>query len=295
MSRIISYQIFIEVVETGSLIQAADKLHYSPAAISKQLAKLEESLSVQLFHRSHKKLEITQAGKQFYPRCKAILADIAQAEDALLAEKEAVSGTLRITLSKALARSTIFDALSGFGRQHPKINFDICFSDQFEDLHHENIDFAFRLGKLNDHSHMIATPLMDTQLLACVSREYLSEHGQPKNFSGLGGMKLIVQTTLQQSHALKQFFKKEKVSLHEQDFHKCDDIEGVYQAVKSSMGIGLLLDVAMQGEIKSGEFKSVLSDRNLPRKKLYLMYKKSQWQTQTHRVFKQYMKNALSH
>lgn len=294
MSRIVSYQVFVAVVETGSLIQAAAKLHYSPAALSKQLSKLEESLNVQLFHRSHKKLDITQAGKQFYPKCKSILAAINQAEDELLAEHEAVAGTLCITLSKALARSNIFDALSSFAQQYPKVNFDIRFSDQFEDMHNENLDFAFRLGKLSDHSHMVAIPLMETQLVACATKEYLINNGTPKHFSDLRDAKLITQTSQQQSQALKSFFKKEKVSWQNINHHRCDDIEGVYQAVRSGMGIGLLLNVATQKELKSGEFKSVLSERNLPRKRMYLMYKKSQWQTQAQLVFKRYMKKALS-
>jgi len=290
----VSYQIFIEVVETGSLIKAAAKLHYSPAALSKQLAKLEESLSVQLFHRSHKKLEITQAGKQFYPKCKSILAAIIQAEDGLLAEHDAVAGTLCVTLSKALARSNIFDSLSNFTKLYPKINFDIRFSDQFEDLHNENLDFAFRLGKLNDHSHMVAIPLMDTQLVACATKEYLSINGTPNRLSELGNTKLITLTSQQQSEALKQFFKKEKLTFQGLNYHSCDDIEGVYQAVRSGMGIGMLLDISIEEELQSGEFQSVMSERNLPRKRLYLMYKKSQWQTQAQTAFKQFMKKALN-
>ena len=293
MSRIVSYQVFVEVVETGSLIQAAAKLHYSPAALSKQISKLEESLNVQLFHRSHKRLDITQAGRQFYPKCKSILAAINQAEDELLAEHEAVAGTLCVTLSKALARSNVFDALSSFAKQYPKINFDIRFSDQFEDMHNENLDFAFRLGKLTDHSHVVAIPLMDTQLVACATKEYLLNNGTPQSFSDLGNTKLITQTSQQQSQALKRFFKKEKLSWQNLDHHSCDDIEGVYQAVKSGMGIGMLLDIATHKELTSGEFKAVLCERNLPRKKLYLMYKKSQWQTQAQLAFKRYMKKAL--
>lgn len=285
---------FVEVVEAGSLIQAAAKLHYSPAALSKQLVKLEESLNVQLFHRSHKKLEITSAGKQFYPKCKNILAAIIQAEDELLVEHEAVAGTLCVTLSKALARSKIFDAFSTFTQQYPKINLDIRFSDHFEDLHNENLDFAFRLGKLNDHSHMVAMPLMDTQLMACATKEYLLKNGTPKRFSELGDTKLITQTSLQQSEALKQFLKKEKLTFQGLNHHSCDDIEGVYQAVRSGMGIGLLLDISVKQELQRGEFQSIMSERNLPRKRMYLMYKKSQWQTQAQITFKKFMKKALS-
>ena len=114
MSKLNQYQIFVTVVESGSIAQAALKLNYSAPAVSKQLSKLEQSLQVQLFHRSHKKLDITEAGKRFYPKCKNILLSISQAEDALLAEHDAVCGTIAITLSKALCRSIIFDLLASF-------------------------------------------------------------------------------------------------------------------------------------------------------------------------------------
>jgi len=143
MSKFTHYRVFVAIVETGSIIQASLKLNYSAPAVSKQLTKLEHSLQVQLFHRSHKKLEITEAGKRLYPKCKSILSSISQAEDELLAEHEAVSGTITITLSKALCSSRIFSVLSAFTVKYPQIQFDIRFSDHLEDLHNENIDFAF--------------------------------------------------------------------------------------------------------------------------------------------------------
>ena len=59
MSKLTHYRIFVAIVETGSIHQAALNLNYSAPAVSKQLSKLESSLQVQLFHRSHKKREIT--------------------------------------------------------------------------------------------------------------------------------------------------------------------------------------------------------------------------------------------
>ncbi len=103
MPKLGHYRIFAAIVETGSIAKAALKLNYSAPAVSKQLTKLEDNLRVKLFHRSHKSLEITEAGKRFYPRCKTILSSVAQAEDELLAEHDAVCGTIAITLSRALS------------------------------------------------------------------------------------------------------------------------------------------------------------------------------------------------
>jgi len=294
MSKLTNYQVFVAVVETGSILQAASKLNYSAPAVSKQLSKLEQNLKVQLFNRSHKKLEITEAGKRFYPRCKSILSSISQAEDELLAEDDAVNGTISITLSKALARSKIFDVLSAFTTKYPQVQFEISFSDNLEDLHDENLDFAFRLGKLQDSSHMIAIPLLETQLVACATPSYLEKHGMPKRFSDLGSGKLILMSPFISSEALRLFFNKEKIRVDSSMAHTCNDIEGVYQSVRASLGIGMLLNITVEQEMQDGTFTAILPERNLPRKRLYLLYKKSQWKTQKQIAFKDHIKSTLS-
>ena len=294
MASFSQYRVFVAVVESGSIAQAAQLLNLSAPAVSKQLSSLEQSLSVDLFHRSHKKLEISDAGKRFYPKCKNILLSIHQAQDELLNSQDAISGTLVITLSKSLVRSKLLDALNAFTLNYPQVEFDIRFSDKMEDLFDENIDFAFRLGKLNDSSHMVAVPLMETQLTACVSPQYLKQQGLKTSavtrFSGLGNARLISMGPQYQSTALQAFFQKIKVKPEEFTGHKCDDIEGVHQAVRAGLGIGLLLDVSIQNELASGEFVSILNDHKLPNKRLYLMYKKSKWQSQKHVAFKKHMK-----
>lgn len=294
MSKFTNYQVLVAIVEEKSITQAASRLNISAPAVSKQLVQLEENLQVELFHRSHKKLDITEAGKQFYPKCKAILSSISQAEEELLSEHESISGSISITLSRALCRSKIFDILSSFEDKHPLINFDIHFSDQLENLHDKNIDFAFRLGKLSDNSHMIAIPLINTQLVACATPLYLEKHGVPKRLSDLGGAKLILMSPLKASEELRKFLNKEKISPNNSALHKTNDIEGVYQLVSASLGIGMMLDISIQRELDEGTFESILSERNLPRKRLYLLSKKSQWQTEKQRAFKEHVKASFS-
>ncbi len=292
MSTLNHYRVFIAIVETGSIQQAALHLNYSSPAVSKQLSRLEENLQVQLFHRSHKKLSISEAGKKFYPKCKDILSAVSQAEDELLEEQDALSGDLSITVSRALCRSSLFDVIAQFTQKHQKINFNIRFSDHLEDLHNDDIDFAFRLGKLQDHSHMSAIPLIQTELRACATPNYISSHGEPDRPSNLGTAKLIGMSTTARSKALRKFLKREKFDQHSAAMHICNDIEGVYQSVRAGLGIGFLLDVSVKRELEEGSFVSIWSDRNLPKKRLYLLFKTNHWHTQKHRAFISHIKNS---
>ena len=293
MSKLTQYQAFITVFEKGSITKAAAVLNLSVPAISKQLVQLEESLHVQLFHRSHKRLDIAEAGKQFYPKCKAILSSIHQVEEELLSEKDVMSGIISVTLSKALCRSRVLDALTSFVGVYPLIKFDICFSDKLEDLYDTDTDFAFRLGRLSESNALNAIALIETQLVACATPSYLQKHGTPKSFSELENTKFIMMSELNPAGELRAFLSREKFDYTDSVSHVTNDIEGVYQLASASLGIGMMLDVSIQKELEEGRFVAVLAKSNLPRKRLYLLSKKGQWQTKKQQIFEKYIKNIL--
>ena len=293
MSTFVQYESFLCIVETGSITAAASELNLSVPAVSKQLVQLEESLNVQLFHRSHKKLVITDAGRRFYPMCREILQSISNAEHELVSDQNAIRGKISLTLSQALCRSHVLSTLAKFTARHPEIEFELGFSDEIEDLHSSNIDFALRLGDLADNSNMVATKLLTTRLVACATPAYLEQHGTPESFSSLGSSKFIMMRRLNPHGQLKAFLNKKRFDFRESVAHTADDIECIFQMVKAHMGIGFMLDIAVQKELHCGELVSVLSEQKLPVKPLFLLSKKNPWQTQKISIFKQFFVDEL--
>lgn len=291
MSKFKQYQVFVCVSEQGSISKAAPFLNMSQPAISKQLVLLEQSLKTQLFVRSHKKLTLTAAGKQFLQRCKRILADIRSAEEQLLDHQDALTGRIAITFSKAISRGPIFTLLGAFAEHYPNIRFDLRLNDTFEDMHGEDIDFALRLGQLRDNSHLIGVPLIETSLVACATPDYLQNAANPQNLTDLREHKLVLMSPLSSSVALRDYFVRHKIDKQLDKFHHCDDIEGVFQSVKAGLGIGFLLDLSIQKELQDGSLIQVLNKEKLPRKMLYLVYKKSEKLSQKQHKFKEFVKS----
>lgn len=292
MSKLMHYQVFIAIVELGSIAKAALHLHVTPAAVSKQLSNFEQSLGLTLFNRSHKRLELTSAGESFYPKCKKIMLAILDAETQLHQDNLKVQGKLSISLPKVLARGPIVPMIADFVRQHPELELDMTFSDELVDLHQSKIDFAFRLGALADNSHLIALPLLQTQLLPCVTSDYLEQFGSPESFQNLGKHRLILMTPFNASRALKAFFQKQQLKVDKLPVHKSNDIEGVYQAVMANLGIGLLLDFSIQKELNEGHLTSIWPSLTpeLPRKTLYLLFKSDQQNSYKQIAFKAHVK-----
>ena len=107
MDRLEEMRTFVGVVEAGSITGASERLGIAKSAVSRRLADLEERLSVQLFRRTTRRLDLTDTGRSFYERCLRILADVEEAELAVSQEHGDLQGRL---LSLSLIRKPWFDS-----------------------------------------------------------------------------------------------------------------------------------------------------------------------------------------
>ncbi|MBN4055492.1 LysR family transcriptional regulator [bacterium AH-315-K03] len=289
MAKFSQYQVFVAIVESGSLSAAARLLNFSPSAISKQLTALENRVNTPLFERSNRRLHVTESGQKFYQQCKQILSQITQAEESLLSVQGQVAGKLSITLSKSLANSGLFRVLSDFSGQYPAIRFDIDLTDNIVDLHEENIDFAFRLGRIEDSTRLIAKPLTKVSLVYCASPAYIEHFGAPDVLTDLSAHQVMLLSPKSYSTQIRQFIKREKIQLNQGEHHTTNDIEAVYQSVLSGLSIGMMLDLSVRKTIEEKKLINLFPDKTLISKKLYLVYKKGVDFSKKQTLFKKFV------
>jgi DNA-binding transcriptional LysR family regulator len=103
MHRFQELQAFVAVVETGSFTAAAERLDTAKSAVSRRVSALEERLGVQLIRRTTRKLNLTDTGQSFYEHSARILADLDEAESAVLQQHGELRGTLRVALPMSFA------------------------------------------------------------------------------------------------------------------------------------------------------------------------------------------------
>jgi DNA-binding transcriptional LysR family regulator len=97
MDRLAAMQAFVNVVEAGSFVRAAEKLGSSTSSTSRLIADLETHLGARLLNRTTRKLSLTETGQAYYERCVQLLADVDEAETAAGAAAAAPSGRLKLT------------------------------------------------------------------------------------------------------------------------------------------------------------------------------------------------------
>lgn len=171
-------QAFIDVAKLGTFSAVAKSRNVAVSSIARQVDALEASLGVRLFHRSSRRLLLTDAGEQFLPRAVGIVDELGEARAALLDAQAEPRGVLTVTAPSAFGRRHVVPAVASFLQQHPLIELDLHFSDQVVDLSATRTDVAIRSGTLPD-SDLTATRLAPLRRLACASPDYLARHGTP--------------------------------------------------------------------------------------------------------------------
>src|SRR5512139_3220889 len=178
MDRFAHMQIFVGVVEAGSITAAAEQLNLAKSAVSRRLAELEAHLGVSLIQRTTRRLNLTDSGRAYYARCVAILADVDEAESAVSQVHGALKGHLKVALPLAFGLLHLAPLIHDFMAQHPEVRFELDFNDRQVDLMQEGFDLAIRIATLEDSS-LIARRLAPIRHVVCASPAYLAHHGTP--------------------------------------------------------------------------------------------------------------------
>ena len=104
MDNLSAMEVFVRVVQAGSFSAAARDLALTPSAVSKQIGRLEDRLGARLLNRTTRQLSLTEVGRGYFERAGQILADVAEAEQAVADQDGAPRGLLRVSLPFAFGQ-----------------------------------------------------------------------------------------------------------------------------------------------------------------------------------------------
>jgi DNA-binding transcriptional LysR family regulator len=190
MDRLAAMEAFVQVVEQGSFVRAAEGLQLSPSALSQRVADLEAHLGVRLLNRTTRKLSLTESGRAFHERAVQMLADLAEAEALASSAAASPRGVLKITCAHAIAVQRLAPAMAAFHATHPEVRFEVSVSDRVVDLVEEGFDLAIRIGVLGSDL-LVARKLGEMRLLLCAAPAYLKRRGTPRTPADLAQHDLL--------------------------------------------------------------------------------------------------------
>ena len=249
-------RVFTRVVERGSLSRAARDLGVTQPTVSKALSALEARLGQRLLQRTTRTLHVTDAGRRYYARCRAVLEQLEEA-GAELSEPEHPRGVLRLHGPVALGELFLAPAAVAFQQRFPQVRCELTLLDSFVDLVAEGADLAIRLGRLEDPS-LVRRPLGATRRLLTASPAYLRRAGTPRSpadlrahacvrFSGLPGG----DAALLQAPGGPRAFPMAPGFVS-------NNATALRHALLGGLGIGLVTEWLVAGELARGRLVEVL-------------------------------------
>ena len=147
-----------EVVDTGSVTTAAQRLNYAPSAVSQHIAALERETGVALLERAGRGIRPTAAGRLLADHAGDVLARLAEAEQALAAIRDGHSGRIVLAAFPTAGHGLVPTAVTAFRRDHPDVAVSVTIAEEDaarDELRNGRVDVALVV------SEAMATPPQD--------------------------------------------------------------------------------------------------------------------------------------
>ena len=190
MSQFDEMQMFVRIVDAGSISKAADQLGVAKSGVSRRLADLEHRLGVKLINRTTRRSSLTEAGTAYYRGAVALLANVAELDASVAASESRLEGVLRVAVPLSFGLGHLAPAIREFIAANPAVDVHIDFSDRRIDLVEQGMELGIRIANLQDSS-LQARRICPIRMVICASPEYLSEHGTPSSPEELASHRLL--------------------------------------------------------------------------------------------------------
>lgn len=181
---------FLEAASAGSFTAAAERLELSPAAVSKNVIKLETELGVRLFNRHTRRIRLTPEGAAFADQAREALRALDNALNGVREAQAEPSGRVRISVGISFGRRYVLPALPALMARYPKLEIELSLDNRAVDLVAEGFDIGIRGGRIRDSS-LVARRVARLPLLLLASPAYLARRGTPTTLDELAQHELI--------------------------------------------------------------------------------------------------------
>jgi DNA-binding transcriptional LysR family regulator len=252
---------FVTVARQGSFTRAAAVLGVTQSALSQTIRALEARLDIRLLTRTTRSVAPTEAGERLVQAIGHRFEEIEAELDALTAMRDRPAGTVRITCSDYVLRTTIWPKLAPMLRDYPDINVEFDVSYGLRDIVADRFDAGVRLGE-RVHKDMIAVPIGPKLRMAAVaSPGYFARHPLPKAPGDLMQHRCISQRQVSGGLYAWEFERRgRELEVRVEGQVTINTSPHIVAAALDGMGIAFLPEEEFAPHIKEGRLVRVLED-----------------------------------
>ncbi len=286
----------VALVDGGSFSAAARSIGLTPSAMSKLVSRLEQRLGSQLVERTTRSMRLTEAGRGYYLRARAVLDAMDEAELELDGHRATPRGLLRVSASVPFGLR-IVPVLSSFRARFPDVHVDLDLTDRAVDLVEEGIDVAVRVTASAPPLGVVARKLCTIDRLLCASPGYLEAHGLPRTLEALASHDCIVFTgspTPRTWHLAAPGAKDRFVAVPVRGTMAVNNVLAVHEAALAGAGIADLPRYLVAEDVKARRLTEVLPRHAPPGRTAFALFQPSPWKPLKVRTFVRYLEETFA-
>jgi len=293
MDRFDAMATFVRVAETGSLSAAARLIPTSLTSVSRQISALEKRLGTQLLTRTTRRLALTDDGRLFYERARAILGEVDEIEQALSSGRAEPAGRLRVCAPVLMGEVLLAPLLPRFLQHYPSVAVDLLLVDRPVDLIEENIHVAIRVGRLPD-SQLIARKLSDVRMVVCASPDYLERRGRPQMPDDLRRHDCLAFSDVPGAAVWHFQMPSGRKSVRIAGRLWINNLSALVAAAKDGAGLVRVPSWQVADDLAAGRLKRILTDYERPPTPVHALFQPAKLASTKIRVFVDYLVERLA-
>lgn len=277
---------FKAILEAGSFQKAAEQLNYAQSTVTLQIHLIEQELSVKLFEKIGRKMELTQAGSELLPYIDTILDTVRQMESCCRSEGE-LTGTLRVAMPETLLTYKMQPVLKKFHEQAPDVRLSLQTANCYvirEQVIKGSIDIGIHYDVGGYGPSLIAERLQSYPLVLIGSPQIDEEDS---DFVRKGQRKRVCLLTVDGSsiyHRIFQDYLQKSDIILSGQMEICS-IEAVKRSVASNLGIACLPEFTVTEELRQREIKALPADLPVNEISAVCTYHKNKWMSPAMSLF----------
>lgn len=255
-----AWAIFAKVAETGSFARAASDLSLSQATVSKAVTRLEARTKTTLFHRTSRRISLTESGSAALETAARILEDGKTLEAAVMEKSTTLQGRIRVAAPMSFGIMRLAPMLPAFMAAHPDVTLEVQFNDEKVNLIDGRYDLAIRISSM-ESSSLLVRRICQVRVLLVGAPAYFERYGRPRHPQDLVNHRALQYSNSRvgESWRFRHAELGEYAQVVRAQFH-ANNAEALTPALLAGQGLALQAEFLVWDQLQSGQLEVAMRE-----------------------------------